>query len=59
MRYRYLTAAEFDQIEAARFYESRAQGLGVEFVEELERAVQRVLDHPRGERRVHVTLEAR
>ena len=46
MRYRYLTAAEFDQIEAAMFYESREVGLGAEFVEELERVIQRVEEHP-------------
>jgi len=46
MRYRYLTAAEFDQIDAAEYYESQEPGLGAEFVEELDRAILRILDHP-------------
>lgn len=47
MRYRYLTAAELDQIEAAYFYESREPGLGAEFVEDLDQTIKRILDHPR------------
>ena len=46
MKYRYLTAAEVDQIEAASYYDSKEPGLGTEFVEELDRTVRRVLGHP-------------
>jgi plasmid stabilization system protein ParE len=46
MRVRYLTAAEAEQIEAAAHYESRQIGLGLEFVEELNRTVGRILEYP-------------
>jgi hypothetical protein len=36
MRYKYLTVAELDQIEAASYYESQEPGIGAEFVEELD-----------------------
>jgi len=46
MRYRYLTVAELDQIEAVSYYESQEPGLGAEFIDELDQTVWRILDHP-------------
>ena len=46
MKYRYLSAAEFDAVDAAAFYESREPGLGAEFVEALDKTILRILDQP-------------
>lgn len=46
MKLRFLTVTEDEQTEAAAYYESQRIGLGSDFVEELERTVGRILEHP-------------
>jgi len=42
----FLPEAEQEMYEAAKFYESQAPGLGVEFISEIERAIQAVQEAP-------------
>ena len=46
MTYRFLSPAQQDLAEAMRYYEGAVPGLGLEFLEELERTVQRILHQP-------------
>lgn len=46
MTYRFLAAARIELEEVCNFYESRRPGLGEEFAQEIERAIQRILDYP-------------
>lgn len=39
-------AAEDEMNEAAAFYDSRMEGLGMSFLREVERATQKIVDHP-------------
>jgi toxin ParE1/3/4 len=39
--------AELELIEAAQFYESRATGLGVEFINEIERMLEQIFSAPK------------
>lgn len=43
--YRFLTPAEIEMTEASAFYESAASGLGVEFLEEVQRVVLILREH--------------
>ena len=45
--YEFLPEAEEELNEAARFYERRREGLGLEFLNEVERTVASILAHPR------------
>lgn len=44
--FRYLLPAEEEITEAAIFYESKSQGLGAEFLDDIQRAINRVCTHP-------------
>ena len=44
--YRYLLPADEEMTEAAIFYEGRANGLGTEFLDDLQRAVDKILNNP-------------
>ena len=44
--YRYLLPADEEMTEAAIFYEGRAKGLGTEFLDDLQRAVDKILNNP-------------
>ncbi len=46
MKFRFLPAALAEVRDAARFYESRVQGLGLDFVGEVRRGISRVVAHP-------------
>ncbi len=46
MTYRFLAAAAADSMAAIEYYDGISLGLGLGFVEELERTVQRILLHP-------------
>ena len=41
-----LGAADEELVEAAKFYESRSNGLGVDFLAELDHVIARITDHP-------------
>lgn len=45
--YEFLPEAEEEMNEAARFYERRKKGLGLEFLNEVERTIASILAHPR------------
>ena len=45
--YEFLPETEEEMNEAARFYERRKEGLGLEFLNEVERTVASILAHPR------------
>ena len=45
-QYRYLLPADEEMTEAAIFYEGRAKGLGTEFLDDLQRAVDKILNNP-------------
>lgn len=45
-RFRYLPSAEAEMNEAAQFYETEASGLGAEFLDEIQRALDRILNWP-------------
>ncbi|MGH8597262.1 MAG: type II toxin-antitoxin system RelE/ParE family toxin [Gammaproteobacteria bacterium] len=50
--YRYLPPAEEELIEAGQFYESEAAGLGAEFLDEVQRAIDVLREYPRSGRPV-------
>lgn len=43
---RFLSPAEQEMLDAARYYDSQAVGLGEEFLARIESAVKDVVDHP-------------
>ena len=47
MTYRFLSPAAEEIEEASQFYESRVQGLGADFLEELDSAIQQILQFPK------------
>ena len=44
--YRFLSPAEEEMTEAALFYEEASHGLGSEFLDDVQRAIERVIDYP-------------
>ena len=44
--YRFLPPAEEEMTEAAQFYEDAANGLGNEFLDDVQRVIDRLCDHP-------------
>jgi len=46
MRARYLSPAEWEMVQAARYYESHVQNLGFDFLSEINRAVKSIEDQP-------------
>jgi plasmid stabilization system protein ParE len=44
--YEFLPEAEEEMNEAARFYERRKEGLGLEFLNEVQRTITSILAHP-------------
>jgi plasmid stabilization system protein ParE len=46
MDIQYLPPARQEYLDAVEFYESQATGLGGDFIHEVERAEQRIADHP-------------
>lgn len=52
MNYRLLSLAEEDLEQAARYYESCAEGLGFEFLDEFEHVMARVRQFPEGWRQI-------
>jgi plasmid stabilization system protein ParE len=44
--YRFLSPAQEEIQEAAQFYDARVPGLGADFLEELDAAIQRILQFP-------------
>ena len=52
MTYRFLLAAKRDLAEAAEYYDRAVPGLGLEFLDEVERTISRILRHPQAWHRV-------
>jgi plasmid stabilization system protein ParE len=50
--YRFLSPARQEMAEAVEYYERAAPGLGLEFLDEIERTVSRILLHPEAWTRV-------
>lgn len=48
MTYRFLSPAQQDLVEAVQYYEKASPGLGLEFLDEVERTVSRIPLKPRG-----------
>jgi len=46
MNYRFLTPALAEIREAAAFYEERVSGLGTDFLDEVDAAIERILEFP-------------
>jgi hypothetical protein len=46
MNYRFLTPALVEIREAATFYEGKVSGLGVDFLDEVDAAIERILSFP-------------
>ena len=46
MTYRFLSPAERDLAEAVDYYEAQVPGLGLEFLDEVERTVKRIIMQP-------------
>ena len=46
MTYRFLEVAERELREAVAYYESASPGLGIDFIDEIERTIGRILKHP-------------
>lgn len=44
--FKYLVPAEQEMAEAAVFYEEKAKGLGVEFLNDVKRAINRIQENP-------------
>ncbi|MBX2867314.1 MAG: type II toxin-antitoxin system RelE/ParE family toxin [Acidiferrobacterales bacterium] len=47
MEYRFLFPAEEEMIESAIFYEDRATGLGSDFLNEVQRSIDKICDNPK------------
>jgi toxin ParE1/3/4 len=45
--YQFLLLAEEEMIEAAKYYEGEAQGLGADFLDDIQRTIDRILNNPR------------
>jgi hypothetical protein len=45
--YRFLTPADTEMTEASIFYEDATSGLGVEFLDEVQRVIDLVVKHPK------------
>jgi len=43
---RFLSPAEWEMVQAARYYESKVPRLGTEFLSEIQRVVQGIKNHP-------------
>ena len=54
--YRFLTPAEIEMTEASVFYEAATSGLGAEFLDEIERLVLLVCEHPKIGRSINGSL---
>ncbi len=46
MQVRYLSPAEWEMVQAARYYEAQVPKLGYDFLSEIHRAVKRIEDNP-------------
>jgi hypothetical protein len=46
MKFRFLPAAVADVRKAARYYESRVSGLGLDFTGEIRAGISRIMAHP-------------
>jgi plasmid stabilization system protein ParE len=44
--YRFLTPAEIEMTEASTFYEAATSGLGAEFLDEVQRVIDLIREHP-------------
>lgn len=55
-RYRFLSPAEEEMTEAALFYESSSVGLGSDFLDDVQRAIERVADYPHSGESIHSSL---
>jgi len=51
--YRFLSPAEEEMTEAALFYESSSGGLGNDFLDDVQRAVDRLSDYPHSGERIN------
>jgi hypothetical protein len=45
--YRFLPPSEEEMIAASEFYESRSAGLGLEFLEDIERVIELLREYPK------------
>ncbi|MFQ5791535.1 MAG: type II toxin-antitoxin system RelE/ParE family toxin [Acidobacteriota bacterium] len=59
MDYEFLPLADQEMNEAARFYEERSAGLGLDFLEEVERTVESIVAHPNSGRRISENIRRR
>ena len=57
--YEFLPEAEEEMNEAARFYERRKKGLGVEFLSEVERTIASILAHPQSGQTISPSIRRR
>ena len=57
--YRFLQDADEEMNEQARFYEGRSEGLGLDFLDEVEHTVESILAFPKGGRVVSKNLRRR
>jgi len=46
MKVRFLTPAQAEVDDAVTWYDSQAQGLGLQFLDELDRAIRRIVSYP-------------
>ena len=46
MGFRFLSSAEQEMTEAARYYEEEAEGLGLDFLNDVQRTIDRFCDNP-------------
>lgn len=47
IEYEFLPPAEEEMIEASEFYEARSEGLGFEFLDDVQRVIDLVREHPK------------
>jgi hypothetical protein len=47
INYRFLTPAEIEMTEASIFYEAASSGLGAEFLDEVQRVIELICEHPK------------
>jgi hypothetical protein len=56
---RFISPAEWEMVQAARYYESKVPLLGAEFLSEVQRVVQGIETHPEGAPKVKGEIRRR
>ena len=59
MNFEFLTEADEEFREAARYYENEAPGVGLAFITEVHRVMSVIISHPRAAKKVRGTIRSK